>query len=234
VRLTNKPDDANAEIRLDNQIIPLVNDSIFAINTNQLDTGNHLLVVKYISGKFEEEKAFHFSVQPTSALSIKLRNSTPGNNLNDPVTIVADMISGSADRVLYTFSYDREFTRVVEPTSPDNSVTIFPQNQPNVSSWIYARATSDKSCILNNAALDSINISRKPGTGITDPEYPSVMITAGPNPVTGTLIVNGLQTLKTYIVSLYNADGKIMENRRGEHVNRLSLAHHHYPLAFIL
>jgi hypothetical protein len=67
---------------------------------------------------------------------------------------------------------------------------------------------SRDSCNATLKAIDSITITKNIVSGITDLDYPNVLITAFPNPMDQLVLVSGLSAAKSYTLSLYNGQGQ--------------------------
>src|SRR5262249_52079823 len=123
---------------------------------------------------------------------------------------------GGGSNPLYLFARGRGLDTVLQAEGAQNTLTIDPSTLRIGNNEIYVRMKTSDTCYTQQTGIDSILLTRSTVTGITDVEFPGQVINATPNPFNDLLIVTGLQTIKTYSLSLVNASGQTIMTQRVE------------------
>jgi hypothetical protein len=73
---------------------------------------------------------------------------------------------------------------------------------------------SNALCISNDIGIDSIKLTRDMSTGITDPDNPGKVISLYPNPFNKQVYISGLSAGKSYVISVTNLNGQLIQQIR--------------------
>lgn len=210
VKIQNLPDTSTTavSIRLDNSVLPLQVGGSVSITINSLQPGWHQLLVTY-SGDGELQSATDsFQVLAASVPIVKLGASESiVSGSSDPVKLTASNASGGGKSPLFTFASDRSFTTILRSESTDNSYFIPVSVLSSGTNRVFVRMRTSDTCYSTEFAMDSIDIVKKAGTGLIDPDNPDQTITAGPNPIIQSINITGLSAAKSYFISIVNANG---------------------------
>ena len=109
---------------------------------------------------------------------------------------------------MYTFAKNRTFTQILQAESASATYNVTWSSLSVGENWIYVRMKSNANCIATQTALDSILIVKTGMSGLVDPDFPGVRINSTPNPFRGYLTLSGLNTGKSYTVTIHNMQGR--------------------------
>ena len=213
IKIINLPDNSNGintSVKLDaTQLAVIKADSSFFLNPGGLSIGEHTLVTTFTNIVGASMDTEYLSVQATITPIVKLSADIAHvNSLSNPVTLTATNTTGGGAKPEYIFAKDRNFTVVLQNQSYNNKLIISPKALLLGNNWIYVQMKSSETCNTVQTASDSTNIQLEPMTGISDPEFPSQLISVNPNPFSNQIIISGLHNEKSYQITLYQASGK--------------------------
>lgn len=213
--------DIVAEVQLNGTGIPL-NGNQFSFNPSLLNTGTNTIKVTFTNsaGIASSETSFNIlaPVKPDLDLS---STATAVTDQSPAFTVSVTNPVHTGPNPLYTFAKDKAFTNILQASSSSSSITIEPSVLTVGDNKIYARLETSESCYTEKFAIDSILIVKSAPTGIIDPEFPGTRIVIGPNPFRNSIYVNGLQTSKSYLVTVVNAAGHIVWKKLVRNTDRV-------------
>lgn len=216
VNLPSAGSNVDVTVLLDSTTALLVAaDSTFTINPGVLSPGEHHISVTFSYDTIQMNLALTFNI--TSAVTPSLDISVNVNPITTdsvPVIITATNISGGGKQPLYTFARDRNFSNQLQMESVDNSATVAPTQFSVGSNMVYARVRTSEQCYTSQTGIDSVIVNKTNITAIVDVDNPGQPVTIYPNPFREQVSVNGLQPTKTYIISLYDLQGKLLMHQR--------------------
>lgn len=219
VKIANLPWSASGiavEVLLDSTtVLPVKPDSTFAIHPAALSPGRHYLSVTFSYDTVQKRLPLSFNVTPATTPSLDISvNVNPITTDTVPVVITATNVTGGGKQPLYTFAWDRDFIHQLQIESNSNTVTVSPTEFELGDNVIYARLRTSDQCYVSQTGVDSITINKTNITAIVDVDNPGKPVVVYPNPFREQVSINGLQPSKTYIISLYDIQGKLLLHKR--------------------
>lgn len=115
---------------------------------------------------------------------------------------------------MYTFAWDRNFINQLQLEGNSNSVTVDPAEFKLGDNVVYTRVRTSDQCYTSQTGIDSITINKTNITAVVDVDNPGQPVIIYPNPFREQISVNSLQATKTYILSLYDVQGKLLLHQR--------------------
>jgi uncharacterized repeat protein (TIGR01451 family) len=217
IKILNLPDNTITKtVTLDN-ITPLTiaSDSSCSFTVSALTAGTHSIVVTFSNSGGSKTTTANFTVNEAVTPDVNVTaNITLVTNLTTPVVITATNASGGGKTPLYTFSWNRTFTNIIQNESSTTTVSITPSALAIGDNTVYVRMKTSETCYTTQTNIDSITIRRDQATGIIDADNPGQVINIYPNPFNGPVTIDGLSTAKTYVVSVSNLNGQIVYSKR--------------------
>ncbi|WP_217601886.1 T9SS type A sorting domain-containing protein [Chitinophaga sp. GbtcB8] len=195
--------------------LPVAADSTFTILPDTLAAGTHTITVTFEHDTTQKQLTREFTITApvTPDVSVTV-NVNPITTDTIPVVITAANAGGGGKLPLYTFAWDRNFTDQIQMESTNDNATVQPSEFKLGDNWVYVRMRSSDNCTTTSTATDSIRINKTNITAIVDVNAPGRMIHIYPNPFRGQLTLKGFQPTGTYIISLYNAQGRLLKQQR--------------------
>lgn len=222
VKIPNLPETGGgttATAFLNNQAVTIAADSTIGFNPSTLPTGKNTLKVVFENPFGTETVQQDFQVTAAAEPEVNIQSSvTHIVSMSTPVTITATNAAGGGANPVYSFSKDRGFATVLQQgASPvlNRNATDFTVGD----NWIYVRMKTSETCFKTEFNEDSIKINRDVTTGISDPDNPGQVIQVYPNPFKGQFRVNGLNSAKTYMIVITNAQGKRVYSKQASRSN---------------
>jgi len=209
IKILNLPDTTIvlARVRLDATLLNISADTTFVFNPSTLSAGTHRLKISFSHGPDSLFMIKDFIIAAASTPDVNISASTTTVIDLNPVTVTASNASGGGTSPLYTFAKDRSFTNILQAESSGNTVNIDPVTLTVGDNWIYARMRTSNTCYTAQTNTDSIKIIRTVATGIRDIDYPNQEIYVYPVPFTTSFTIKGLQSSKSYTVTLISPGG---------------------------
>ncbi|HEY0611335.1 MAG TPA: T9SS type A sorting domain-containing protein, partial [Chitinophaga sp.] len=204
------------EVLLDStRVLPVAADSTFTIHPGVLSTGRHSISVTFSYDTIQKRLPLSFMVTPavTPSLDVSV-NVNPITTDSIPVIITATNVAGGGKQPLYTFAWDRNFINQLQLESNSNSVTVAAAQFELGDNVVYARVRTSDQCYTSQTGIDSITINKTNITAVVDVDNPGQPVIIYPNPFREQISVNGLQATRTYILSLYDIQGKLLLHQR--------------------
>jgi hypothetical protein len=196
-------------------VLPVKPDSTFTIRPAALTPGRHNLSVTFSYDTIQKRLPLSFNVTPAVTPSLDIMvNVNPITTDSIPVVITATNVTGGGKQPLYTFAWDRDFVHQLQVESNSNTVTVSPTEFELGDNVIYARVRTSDQCYVSQTGIDSITINKTNITAIVDIDNPGKPVVVYPNPFREQVSINGLQPSKTYIISLYDIQGKLLLHKR--------------------
>ncbi|WP_217601887.1 T9SS type A sorting domain-containing protein [Chitinophaga sp. GbtcB8] len=190
--------------------LPVAADSTFSFTPATLSTGTHTVTVTFSKDTLHKEISKTFTVTAAVTPEVAVISNINPIVSDTPVVITATNVSGGGKLPLYTFAWDRNFTDQLQIESSSDHVTVSPAAFKLGDNWVYVRLRTSESCYTAATAIDSIKINRSSITAIVDVDAPGQSIRIYPNPFREQINVYGLQLTRSYIISLYNIQGKLI------------------------
>ncbi|MGB3006992.1 MAG: T9SS type A sorting domain-containing protein [Chitinophagaceae bacterium] len=212
IKILNSKDTSrvHATAKLDASPLTFTTDSTFTFDPSLLSPGNHRITVFLSIGTDSMYTVKDFTVLAASTPDVNISASTTTvTNLN-PVIVTATNASGGGTSPLFTFAKNRTFTTILQVESSNNVMNLDPVTLSVGANWIYVRMKTSNTCYISETNIDSINITLSLATGISDIDFPNQQINVYPNPFNEALMIKGLQSSKTYTVSLVNQFGQTL------------------------
>jgi hypothetical protein len=204
------------EVLLDStRVLPVAADSTFTINPAVLGAGRHHVSVTFSYDTIQQQLSLSFLVAAavTPSLDVSV-NVNPITTDTIPVVITATNVIGEGKQPLYTFAWDRNFINQLQLEGNSSSVTVDPAEFKLGDNVVYARVRTSDQCYTSQTGIDSIMINKTNITAVVDVDNPGQPVIIYPNPFREQISVNGLQATKTYILSLYDVQGKLLLHQR--------------------
>jgi hypothetical protein len=204
------------EVLLDStRVLPVAADSTFTIHPALLGVGRHNISVTFSYDTIQKQLPLSFMVTAavTPSLDVSV-NVNPITTDSIPVIITATNVSGGGKQPLYTFAWDRDFINQLQLESNSNSVTVAAAEFELGENVVYARVRTSDQCYTSQTGIDSITINKTNITAVVDVDNPDMPVVIYPNPFRDQISVNGLQSAKVYILSLYDLQGKLLLHQR--------------------
>lgn len=197
------------------RVLAVAADSTFTIDPALLSAGRHYISVTFSHDTIQKQLSLSFMVTPavTPSLDISV-NVNPITSDSIPVIITATNVSGGGKQPLYTFAWDRDFVNQLQLESNGNVVTLTAAEFELGDNIVYARVRTSEQCYTSQTGIDSITINKTNITAVVDVDNPGEPVIIYPNPFREQISVNGLQATKTYIISLYDVQGKLLLHQR--------------------
>lgn len=219
IKITNLPGDTSQThvlVRLDGAELPVnIADSTFTINAGTLPVGTHNIIVQYTNTAGASADTTHFTINTAVTPIVKLSSDVTNTPLlPSPVNLTATNTAGGGISPKYTFAKDRAFTNILQAQSSDSTLRILSTSLSIGANKIYVRMLTSDSCYTTQTAVDSITIYRLAGSGIVDPDNPHQVIHILPNPFYNWLILTGLNSSKTYLITLRRSNGSLVLQRQ--------------------
>ena len=238
-KITNLPPAGftTTNVLLDTTPLPVAADSTFSFDVSALSAGIHILTVSFTNSTGGDTLRYNINITLAVTPNVNVSaNITTVVNLTDPVIISATNAAGGGTAPKYTFAKDRAITNILQAEGTANTVTIQPNTLTVGSNWVYVKMKTSDTCYTSQLGIDSIDIERSAVTGITDVDFPNQLINVYPNPFAGSIIVNGLNTAKTYTITISNAAGQKIysqqvTNSRNAVINKAGLQDGKYWLS---
>jgi hypothetical protein len=201
---------ATVTVRLDNTtVLGVLADSTFSFSPSALAAGNHKIDVVFSNATAVRTTTLNFAITAAANPDVNVSaNITTVVNLTSPVVLTAVNAAGGGTTPLYTFAKDRTFTNVLQAEGAVNNVSIQPNTLVVGSNWFYVRMKTSDTCFTSQTNIDSIKIERSSVTGLRDMDYPNRLINVYPNPFKQGININGLNTAKSYTISIHTAAGQ--------------------------
>ena len=222
---------ATVTVKLDNTTsLVVAADSTFTITPSTLSAGNHKVDITFSNVTGSKTLTINFSITAVSTPDVNVSaNITTIINLTDNVVITAANASGGGATPKYTFAKDRLFATILQAEGSSATLTQAPASFAVGDNWIYVKMKTSDTCYTAQTNIDSIKIVRSSVTGITDIDFPQQVINIYPNPFSGQFMISGLNTGKTYQVTLYNMQGQqllsqMVSNKQSLFVNNIITA----------
>lgn len=222
VKIPNLPETGGgttATAFLNNQAVTIAADSTIGFNPSTLPAGKNTLKVVFENPFGTETVQQDFQVTAAAEPEVNIQSSvTHIVSMSTPVTITATNAAGGGANPVYSFSKDRGFATILQQgASPvlNRNATDFTVGD----NWIYVRMKTSETCFKTEFNEDSIKINRDVTTGISDPDNPGQVIQVYPNPFKGQFRVNGLNSAKTYMIVITNAQGKRVYSKQASRSN---------------
>ena len=195
--------------------IPVAADSTFTILPDTLAAGTHTITVIFEHDTTQKQLTREFTITAPVTPDVNVTvNVNPITSDTIPVVITAANAAGGGKLPLYTFAWDRNFTDQIQMESTNDKATVQPSEFKLGDNWVYVRMRSSDNCTTTATATDSIKINKTNITAIVDVNAPGRMIHIFPNPFRGQLTLKGFQPAGTYVISLYNAQGRLLKQQR--------------------
>jgi len=213
-------------VKLDTVTLTTAADSSFSFAVTSLAAGTHHITVSFSNSSATQTTTADFVIMVAVTPDVNVSaNITHLTNLTDPVVVTAVNAAGGGKAPLYTFSWNRTFTNIIQAESSNNILTVQPSSFAIGDNPIYVEMKTSEACYISQTNIDSISIRRDQATGIVDPEIPGQVINIYPNPATGPVTIDGLSTAKTYTVTIINLHGQVIytkhvTNRSNVDINR--------------
>lgn len=219
IKITNLPGDTSKThvlARLDGATLPVnMADSTFTINPGTLSAGTHILIVQYTNSAGASADTAHFTINTAVTPIVKLSaDVTNVPLLPSPINLTATNTAGGGATPTYTFAKDRAFTNILQAQSSDNTLRILSTSLNTGANKIYVRMLTSDTCYTTQTAVDSITLYRLAGSGIVDPDNPHQVIHVLPNPFYNWLFITGLNSSKTYLITLRRSNGSLVFQRQ--------------------
>lgn len=197
------------------RILAVAADSAFTIDPALLSAGRHYISVTFSYDTIQKQLSLSFMVTPavTPSLDISV-NVNPITTDSIPVIITATNVSGGGKQPLYTFAWDRDFVNQLQLESNSNTVTLTAAEFELGDNVVYARVRTSDQCYTSQTGIDSITINKTNITAVVDVDNPGEPVITYPNPFREQISLNGLKATKTYIISLYDIQGKLLLHQR--------------------
>lgn len=206
--------EATVTVKIDNTSLNVQADSTVSINPALLTPGIHTFTVIYTNASLSTAASKGFKILDKVTPQVRLAASTTQvNDLQTPVTITATNVAGGGSTPVYTFARDVNFTNILQAEGPQSVLTVQAASLTTGNNMFYVRMKTSDTCYTAQASTDSVNVRLSNITGIIDPAYPDRAITILPNPFDGVLTINGLNTVSTMYISMYDATGKLVYNQ---------------------
>ncbi|HEY8917137.1 MAG TPA: T9SS type A sorting domain-containing protein [Chitinophaga sp.] len=195
--------------------LPVAADSTFTILPDSLVAGTHTITVTFEHDTTQKQLTREFTIIAPATPDVNVTvNVNPITSDTIPVVITAANAAGGGKLPLYTFAWDRNFTDQIQMESTNDKATVQPSEFKLGDNWVYVRMRSSDNCTTTPTATDSIKINKTNITAIVDVNAPGRMIHIYPNPFRGQLTLKGFQPTGTYVISLYNAQGRLLKQQR--------------------
>lgn len=226
-KIMNLPADSSniiVDVRLDGSPLTVDADSTFSFPVYALAIGPHIITVAFLNEEGGESVTHHFDILAATAPNVSLSaNITNILSLATPVVVTAGNAAGGGDSPLYTFASDRNFTHILQAESDASILNVDPAMLAIGENWVYVKMKSSAVCVVTDIDTDSIKLVRDISTGITDPDNPGKVITVYPNPFSHQIYIKGLSPAKTYILTVINIHGQLIEQHRIANSNNAAL-----------
>lgn len=218
VKIINMPAPASGistSVLLDSVIQLPVTDSIFTIVPDSLSAGSHTITVVFAYDTIQQQltRSFDITAPVTPDVNVTV-NVNPIVSDTVPVIITAINAGSGGKQPLYTFAWDAGFNDQIQLESSNDKATVSPAEFKLGDNRVYVRMRSSDNCTTTSTAIDSIKINKTNITAIVDVNAPGHTIHIYPNPFRGQLTLRGFQPLGAYIISLYDAQGRLLYQRR--------------------
>ena len=219
----------SVEVKLDGTALSVGADSTFGFNVSTLAPGSHAITVKFSNVSGSKTTTHNFFVSEAVLPEVNVSaNITTITNLATPVVITATNAAGGGTAPKYTFAKDRNFNTILQAEGNSNIYNLDPSTLAVGENWIYVRMKTSETCFILQTNTDSIKLIRDQSTGIIDPDNPNRIINVYPNPFDQEILINGLNSGKTYSINLYNSYGQLMYKQRvtgrsSTNLNRIAL-----------
>jgi|GEM_PF-661922 len=195
--------------------LPVAADSTFTILPDSLAAGTHTITVTFEHDTTQKQLTREFTITAAVTPDVNVTvNVNPITSDTIPVVITAANAGGGGKLPLYTFAWDRNFTDQIQMESTNDNATVQPSEFKLGDNWVYVRMRSSDNCTTTPTATDSIKINKTNITAIVDVNAQGRMIHIYPNPFRGQLTLRGFQPTGTYVISLYNAQGRLLKQQR--------------------
>ena len=202
-------------VKSDATVLPVAADSSFNINPSALVAGNHIVTVTFANSSDTKTITLNYTVTAAVTPDVNISaNITTVVNLTNPVTITATNAAGGGASPQYTFAKDKAISNTLQAEGSSNTLTIQPNTLTVGPNWIYVKMKTSDTCFTSQTNIDSIDIERSTITGLTDLDFPGQSINIYPNPFNQVINISGLNTGKTYIISISNAAGQKVHSQQ--------------------
>lgn len=203
------------QVRLDTIGLPIGIDSTVRYDMRKLTLGSHAVTTVYQDVYGKDSTVANFTIVPDSTATLGLQASATQVSDTDPnLIITATALTGGGAAPKFQFSKGVGGGSLLQAISTKNSISIDPKTLAPGVNWIRVDMVSSGFCVRNGLVTDSIQVTRNTITGLYDPDLPGSNIIAYPNPLSGMLAVKGLSTMKSYIVQLYNQEGRLVRSQK--------------------
>jgi len=220
IRITNIPAAPQVAItvKLNGNLIIVDNKGSFSFDPTKLQSGRQNIDISFSANGTLSTLIDSFLItsplKPVVALS---STTTVVNNGNTALQLTANPLAGGGAAPTYTFATDRGISKILQGPSNSNALLMVSQILNIGDNWIYVRMQSGEQCVTINTVLDSIKIVRLAVTGIVDVDFPTMVITAYPNPFKSEITVKGLQSSGTYMIQLVSGSGAVIRTEKVQH-----------------
>jgi hypothetical protein len=216
VKIVNLPgNSATVTVKLDNTVLPVATDSSITLSVAGLTGGAHTLSVSFANSVGTKTTTAAFTVGAAVTPDVNITASTTlVTNITNPVTVTATNAAGGGKAPQFTFAWNNSFTNLLQAESSNNTLSITPASLAVGDNKIYVKMKTSEVCYTAATNTDSITIRRDQSTGIIDADYPNQVIAVYPNPFRGPVTVSGLSTAKTYLLTVYDLNGKLVTSKK--------------------
>jgi len=198
-----------ASVKFNGATLAIAADSTFSFDVSAVPAGAYNIMVSFTNSAGSDTALYNTSIKTASTPNVNLSsNITTVTNLTDAVTITATNAAGGGTSPRYTFAKDKAFSNILQTEGTSNTLTIQPNTLTVGSNWIYVSMKTSDTCYTAQTNIDSIKIERSTVTGLIDVDFPGQPINIYPNPFENGINISGLNTGKTYVISVSNAAGQ--------------------------
>jgi hypothetical protein len=213
VTITNMPGTgATVRATLDGQAVAVASNGVFSINPSVLAAGAHSLSVIFANSAGADTTVQTFGVYAAATPVVVLGSDLTSVDATVPtVVLTAHAAAGGGPAPQYTFASDSGFAHVLQTEGPSASLTVWVSSLAVGKNTFYVRMATSDSCYTAQTAVASVAVTLVPpasGVHLIDMDNPGQPIFVGPNPFNGSVILEGLMSMKSYSVSLMDGMGQ--------------------------
>jgi hypothetical protein len=197
---------SNVQVRINHNFIHLTNNH-FRINPALLGPGYHTITVTYSNPYITRQKTFGFTVEPPISPTVSLTTTSTQTDGSGILTLQANATNVGNSTPFYTFSYNRSFTRLLNPEGSGNQETVAGSTLTPGSTYMYVKLRSTETCVTRNTYIDSVLITKSGTLNLADN---AGTISVFPNPFIRELFFSGFTRGKQYELVFTSIDGRII------------------------
>lgn len=210
IRLLNRGDN-KVLVWIGSQTVPLSADGQFSLVPAQLAPGTHALKVVYLNEAGENSFTASITIKTGLVAELAIAASKTTLIANEDLTAILATPKNGGSAPLYTFSKDRQFTALLQAEGVSNRLVVTGAQLNMGDNWVYVRMNSSEACVTPAQVTDSVKLIKNlTTTGVTDVDYPGMVINNYPNPVTNELHISGLNTGKQYSLQVFDSKGTLV------------------------